>query len=130
MDIGRLKNNTKFYDCEEYMYDTEIILSLKEDPNFNLHIWDGYVMDIFDAPPLHGLGWHGFTRDYQEFKGAFSDDNDNKIELTDLKEYLTDLLQYEKKQFDFEATQEVFELIADFLRYAIATGQTVVMEVS
>ena len=128
MDIGRIKNNRVYN--EEDMYDTEIILSLREDPNFNLHIWEGYIDDIFDHPPLHGLGWHGFTRDYQEFKGAFSDDNDNKIELPDLEEYLTDMLQYAEKEFRFEETSEVFELIADFLRYAIATGQTVVMEVS
>ena len=128
MDIGRLKNNRVYN--EEDMCDTEIILSLKEDPNFNLHIWEGYFRDIFGHPFLHGLGWHGFTRDYQEFKGAFSDDNDNKIELPDLEEYLTDMLQYAEKEFRFEETSEVFELIADFLRYAIATGQTVVMEVS
>ena len=128
MDIGRLKNNIQY--CEEDMYDAEIILSLKENPDFNLHLWEGYFRDLFGHPPLHGKGWHGFTRDFNEFKGAYSNVNDNRIELLDLEEYLRDILQYAEKKFRFEETSEVFYLIADFLRYAIATGQTVVMEVS
>ncbi len=128
MDIGRIKNNKEY--LEEDICDTEIILSLKENPEFNLHIWDAYFSDIFCNPPLHGMGWHGFTRDRNEFKGAYSDANDNRIELPDLEEYLQDMLQYAKKQFRFEETSQVFELIADLLRYAMATGQTVVMEVS
>ena len=127
MDIGRLKNNMEY--CEEDLYDTEIILSLKESPEFNLHIWDAYFSDIFSPSIISGETWHGFTRDYHEIKGAYSDENDNRIELPDLEEYLQDMLQYAEKQFRFEETSEVFELIADLLRYAMATGQTVVMEV-
>ena len=127
MDIGKLKNNEVY--CEPDFCDDEIILSLKEQPEFNLHIWDGYIRDLFGDPPMHGMGWKGFTRDYQEIMGAFSGKSNNCIELPDLEEYLVDILQYAKKQFRFKETREVFNLIYDFLRYAMATNQTVIMEV-
>ena len=128
MDIGTLKNNYKYYD-NSYYPETEVILVLKESPDFNIHIANLYFSDIVDCPPLHGKGWHGFTRDYQEGKGAYATLNDNKAEISDLHEYLYDMLQYSQKQFRYEETKEVFELIADFLRYAITTGQTVIVEV-
>ncbi|MBQ4544521.1 MAG: hypothetical protein II996_03010 [Oscillospiraceae bacterium] len=128
MDTGRLRNNYKYYD-DSYMAITEIILKLKESPDFNIHIEEDYFGDIFGHPVLDGKGWHGFTRDYCECKGAWDFTSNEPSEISDLHEYLYDMLQYSQKQFDYEETKEVFELIADFLRYAITTGQTVVVEV-
>ena len=127
MDIGKLKNNKVYRELD--FCDDEIILMLKENPEFNLYIWEGYFDDIFGEPPLNGLGWRGFTRDVCEFAGAFSRKNGEGTELSDLEEYLSDLLEYEDKSFRFPETREVFNLVADFLRYAIETNQTVFMQV-
>lgn len=129
MDIGKLKNNNKFYEPQAYIYDDEVILSLKEAPEFNLHIWDLYFDDIFNNSLFKEREKSGFTRDFQEGKGAFSDENQNYAELQNPEEYLADLLQYTEKEFEFKETNEVFQLIANFLRYAIATKQTVIVEV-
>jgi len=42
MDIGKLKNNTVFYEGFEDEPDIELYLS--ESPDFNIHIWDGYFL--------------------------------------------------------------------------------------
>ena len=105
-----------------------MILSLKENPEFNIHIWEGYFSSIFDDPPLHGLGWHGFTRDYQEEKGAFDFANVQE-EILNPMEYLEDILQYKDKNFKWKEEKESFDLIVDFLKYAIETKQMVVVKV-
>ena len=127
MDTGRLRNNYKYYD-DSYVAIPEIILRLKESPDFNLHLWDAYFYDIFGHPVLDGKGWYGFTRDYCERKGAWGFPSLEPVEILDLHEYLYDMLQYSQKQFEIEETKVVFELVADFLRYAITTGQTVTVE--
>lgn len=127
MDIGKLKNNEVY--CESDFCDDEIILSLKEQPEFNLHIWEGYIRDLFGNPPMNGERWYGFTRDFNEFVGAFSEKEGNKIEISEVEEYFVDLIQYAEKRFRIEETREVFNLLSDFLRYALATNQTVIMEV-
>ena len=127
MDIGEFKNN-KMY-CEADFCEDEIILSLKENSEFNIHIWEGYIRDIFDKAALDGEMWAGFTRDFHEIKGAFSRKNGNKIQIQNIEEYLADLLGYCEKEFDFEETREVFNLMVDFLRYAMMTGQTVVVQI-
>ena len=125
-DIGKLKNNYEYY--EGFEGEEEVMLLLKENPEFNIRVWEGYISDIFDDPPLHGLGWEGFTRDYQERKGAFGIAS-NKSEILNLREYIEDMMQYKDKKFRFEETPEIFELIADFLEYAMGTKQTVVVKV-
>ena len=126
-DIGKLKDNYKF--CDEDGGD-DIILKIKEDPTTIIYISESYFYEIFGDPPLHGLGWHGFTRDYQEHKGAFDYfENGNVAEMTNPMEYLEDMMQYKDKSFRYEETSEVFDLIADFLGYAIETKQTVIVKV-
>ena len=125
-DIGKLKDNYEYY--EGFEGEEEVMLSLKENLECNIHVWEGYFSDIFDDPPLHGLGWHGFTRDYQECRNAFGIASNN-AEILNLREYLEDMMQYKDKKFRFEETREVFELIADFLKYAIDTKQTVIVKV-
>ncbi len=127
MDIGKFINNDMY--CEADLCDDEIVLSSKENPELNLNIWEGYFCDIFEHPPLNGLGWRGFTRDYHEFKGAFSSENDSKTEIENPREYLEDLLQYVGKKFRMEESYEVLKLIISFLQYAIETNQTVLVEV-
>ena len=126
MDIGRLKNNTKFSAeefCPEFA-EPNITLSLKEAPEFNLRIWEGHVDEIFDPPIFTDKDWIGFTRDCQEFIGAWGD----KTEMDNIDEYIWDMLRYKDKKFDWKETPEVFNLIIDFLTYAKQTGQTIVME--
>ena len=126
-DIGRLKDNREF--CDEDG-GNDIILKIKEDSTTTIYISERYFYDIFRKPPLHGLGWHGFTRDYHEHKGAFNYfENDNMAEMSNSMEYLEDMMQYKDKRFRYEETRAVFDLIADFLKYAIDTKQTVIVKV-
>ena len=126
MDIEKLKNNKKF---TAWWPEHDIIISLKESPEFNLNIWNGYVVAIVSPPIFTNKNWVGFTRDYQEFTGAWA--WDGIVEIEDVDEYIWDMLRYKDKKYDpiWERTvPEVFDLILDFLTYAKETGQTVVME--
>ncbi|MGN8714027.1 hypothetical protein [Hornefia butyriciproducens] len=53
------------------------------------HFWEGYFEDIFGAPILSENGWHGFTKDYNEFDNAFDDETIECAVPTE--EYLADL---------------------------------------
>ena len=113
MDIGNLKNNYTYY--EGYEDEGKIVLCIEADQA--IHIWEGYFDDIYDTPTLDGNGWKGFTRDYHQFEGVFSEDGG--ITEIDPSEYLEDLLLYKEKTFEFEETTEVFNLIVSFLEEAI-----------
>ena len=116
MDIGNLKNNYTYY--EGYEDEGEIVLCIEADQA--IHIWEGYFDDIYDTPTLNGNGWKGFTRDYHQFEGVFSEDGG--IAEIDPSEYLEDLMLYKEKTFEFEETTEVFRLIVSFLEEAIKQG--------
>ncbi len=105
------KDNYTFY--EGYEGEPEIILSLE---GTSFHIWDGYFDDIYGVPPLDGNGWRGFTRDYNQMEGIFSD---NDIVEIDPKEYLDDLMLYQNKAFDFEETARVFDLLLSLFEKAV-----------
>ncbi len=105
------KDNFIFY--EGYEGEPEIILSLE---GTSFHIWDGYFDDIYGVPPLDGNGWRGFTRDYNQMEGIFSD---NDIVEIDPKEYLADLILYKNKAFDFEETARVFDLLLSLFEKAV-----------
>ena len=125
--MEKLKNNYQYFD-NSYYIPAEITLSIKESPEFNIHIEEMYFHDIFhDNAPLDGKGWHGFTRDYLEMVGGW----EKTSEIDDLEEYLKDIKKYIKPKYEFERkeTPEVLNLIIDFLTYAKETGQTVVVEV-
>ena len=119
MDIGKFKNNSQFYDGFET--EAEIVLALMENPDYNIHIWEGYFADIFGEPPLSGDGWSGFTRDYHQMERTYGEKNI----VIDIQEYLRDLYNYAKRQFEFEETKECYRLLCNFLEYADARRKTV-----
>ena len=122
MDIGNLKNNYTYY--EGYEDEGKIVLCIEADQA--IHIWEGYFDDIYDTPTLDGNGWKGFTRDYHQFEGVFSEDGG--ITEIDPSEYLEDLMLYKEKIFEFEETTEVFNLMVSFLEEAIKQGVNVKAE--
>ena len=122
MDIGNLKNNYTYY--EGYEDEGKIVLCIEADQA--IHIWEGYFDDIYDTPTLDGNGWKGFTRDYHQFEGVFSEDGG--ITEIDPSEYLEDLMLYKEKSFEFEETTEVFNLMVSFLEEAIRQGVNVKTE--
>lgn len=126
MDIGRLKNNEQY--CA-WWPEREVVLSLKENTEFNLHIWDGYFAEIFEDAIFTGEPWVGFTRDYQEDKGGW----DKATEIENIDEYIWDMLRYKDRRYDSvwekSSIYEVFDLIVDFLTYAKQTNQTVIVDV-
>lgn len=122
MDIGNLKNNYTYY--EGYEDEGKIVLCIEADQA--IHIWEGYFDDIYDTPTLDGNGWKGFTRDYHQFEGVFSEDG--CITEIDPSEYLEDLMLYKEKSFEFEETTEVFNLMVSFLEEAIKQGVNVKTE--
>lgn len=109
MSIGKIENY-KFY--EGFEGEEEVEFSRNDENMETLHIWEGYFSDIFCEPPLDGKGWLGFTRDYNQFEGAF---DDGEAIITDLQEYIDDLKIYENRKFKFEETKEVYELIYSWL---------------
>ena len=123
MDIGKFKNNEQYYD-DSYVVSNEVIIELKETPEFNLHIDEMYFADIFGNPLFDGNPWIGFTRDYQEEVNGWEE----VTEMDNIDEYISDMLRYSNKEFRWEETPEVFNLILDFLTYAKQTGQTVIVE--
>ncbi len=127
-NIERFIRNETHYD-ERYYGDHEMTLTIKENPSFYLHMWDGYLDNIFHNN-LRTLGdyWIGFTRDNQEFIRTYSGD---VVEIENIDEYITDLLLYKNVDFQnkcFKETKEVYELILDFLTFAKENNLTVLAE--
>jgi len=124
MDTGTMNDNYTYY--KGYEFDYEIILSVPDTDFPTLHMWEGYFYDIFQNPPLHGLGWEGFTRDIHQCEGAF--DGHEQTLIPNPKEYLDDILQYRDKTFRFEETPEVYQLIVELLTYAVENGKAVMID--
>lgn len=118
MDIGNQKNNYTYY--EGYEGEPEIIIQSENDDMQILHIWDGYFDDLLREPKIDGNGWLGFTRDYHQCEGAFSDDSEAVI--TNISEYLDDLKLYADRQFDYDETRDVYNLLYSWLEDAIKNG--------
>ncbi len=121
MDIGNLKNNDSFY--EGYEGEPEIILTIAEATEYNIHLWDGYFDDIFGEPSLDGKGWKGFTRDMHQMERIFS--GKETPTTIDASEYLEDALLYRDKSFRYEESFDVLMLLISFLQYAVAHHLTV-----
>lgn len=119
MGIGKISDNYTYY--EGYEGEPEIILSLAD--TYAIHIWEGYFDDIYDSPSLDGNGWAGFTRDYHQLEGIFS--NDESTAVVNPKEYLEDLMLYKDKAFEYDETSQVFELMADLFNKAIEDGMNI-----
>ena len=125
-DLGNLKNNYKFYEGFEGEGEGEIVLFFEKNKEYNIHIWDGYIDDIFANAPLNQKTWTGFTRDYQEDIGAFADMQEHKIDTT---EYLNDIKAYLSYPLSKKCI-EVCYLIIDFLEFALANNYDVILYVS
>ena len=117
MDTGKIDNETFYIGFEG---EEEVMLSVIDKNMETLHIWEGYFSDIFCDPPLDGKGWHGFTRDYHQFEGAF--DSNEEVIITDLQEYIDDLEFYKNRKFNFEETKEVYNLIYSWLQEVLKRG--------
>ncbi len=115
MDTGKL-NNTFFYDG--YEGEGELILSLKNADNTEmLHIWDGYLEDIFGTPIPSNGGWFGFTKDYQESVRTFN--GEEQILPSSTAEYLSDLKQYQNQSFSYPETRDCLLLLINFFEQAV-----------
>lgn len=119
MDIGKLINNDLFY--KGFEDEPEIELFIEEHPKYNIHIWDGYISDIFGDPIFDGNEWTGFTRDFQQEVNTYGE-KDVKINID---EYLNDLYIYKERVFRFEETRDCYDLLCAFLEYAKQEGKTV-----
>lgn len=124
MDIGKMNDNYTFY--EGYEGEPEIVLRVAGTESAALHIWEGYIEDLFAEPMLTGNGWSGFTRDIHEFRGAFSDDAHMCID--DVKAYLTDLDRYKDSRFEYPETSLVMRALCDLLHDAAAHHWSIVVE--
>ena len=108
MDTGKRNCDNRFY--EGYEGEPELVLFSEQD---EMHIWDGYMEDIFGNPVRTENGWIGFTRDFNEFVGPYADDC---IECAlDITEYLQDALQYRGHNFEYEESKDVLEAIITLL---------------
>ncbi len=126
MDIGKLVNNSTFYDGFEG--EKEIILSVVEKPNINIHIWEGYFYDFFGSPAFDCNGWKGFTRDYNQMERTFGDD-EYIINQVDIKEYLDDILHYADKKYEYNRIYECYELLCIFFEYALNNHYQIKMQI-
>ena len=127
MDIGKTNEDYTYYDGFEDCGEVTITTSDGKFPVY--HIWEAYFTDIFDNPPLDGLGWHGFTRDCNEFTGVFDFyyEKDTDYIISNPKEYLDDILDHNGKKFRFEDTAEVYKIIVAMLRHAVENNVNIVM---
>lgn len=107
MGIGKRNCNDKFY--KGFEGEPELILVSNND---ELHIWDGYMEDIFGNPINSEDGWKGFSRDYNEFTGPYEDGCIETALYVD--EYLKDALLYRSKKFEYEETKDVLNAIIKF----------------
>jgi len=119
MGTGKTVDNNKFY--EGFEGEQEVEIYTPDEKGMILHIWEGYFRDLFGDSPLHGLGWRGFTRDCNQFEGAFEFGSDATI-VTDLQEYYDDLKSYDNKKFRFEETREVYELLCSWFEEVMEKG--------
>lgn len=122
MDIGNLKSDYTYYNG--YEGEGEIIIRLEMEEE--VHIWEGYFEDIYDIPSLTGNGWKGFTRDYNQLEGIFSEED--IIMGINPEEYLEDLMLYKDKQFEFAETIDVFKLIKSLLEKSIKENKIIKVE--
>lgn len=121
----RFINNEKFYD-ERFYGEDELVLSLKGNPEYNIHIWVGFISDILRKLKDSDDYWSGFTRDWNEIVRTFCG---HLVEMEDIDEYINDLLLYKDDKFEFgDETREAYTLIVDFLLFAKENNQTVIAE--
>lgn len=126
MDIINLKSNNEFFEGFDDPFGKEIIIKLKKDPIYNMHIWDGYFDDIFGIPIFSENDWVGFTKDYHENSRTF--EADGFVEI-DVDEYLSDLKRYLTKSFKFEESLDCLKTMILLLEYAKDMDSAVLVSV-
>ena len=113
MDTGKRIRSYQFYE----VFDGEGDLVISTDTR-EIHIWDGYIEDIFGEVEFEDNGWHGLTRDYQENEGVF---NDMGVEIeADAQEYLCDLERRKRDKYHYEETAAVLNQMIELFREAQA----------
>lgn len=117
-------SNTMFYDGFEG--ESEIVLTLVENPEEQLHIWEGYFDDIFAQPRFFVEGWRGFTKDYHQLEGVWGVSEQTCLVKPD--DYLADALDYTQEMFTFEESKAVLLLIIAFLSRAVQEESMIRME--
>lgn len=122
MVTGKRKEDYAFY--EGYEGEQELELYIDEE---SLHIWDGYMEDIFGSPIQVGDVWKGFTRDYNEFTGVYADDSMGY--LLEVKEYMEDASRYKEAKFEYEESISVLEKIIGWLSEQEKAGRQVMARV-
>ena len=130
MVIGKANEDYTYYKGFEDERMVSITTSEEVFPVY--HIWEAYFTGIFEKPSLDGMGWCGFTRDCNEFKGVFDFDSfyygeGEEYIITTPKEYLDDMLQYKGKKFFADEVYEVYDLVEKMLRHAVENGVNIVM---
>lgn len=117
-------SNTMFYDG--FDGEPEIVLTLVENPEEQLHIWEGYFDDIFAQQRFSSEGWRGFTKDYHQLEGVW--DVSKQTCLVQPDDYLLDAQDYTQETFTFEESKTVLLLIIAFLSRAIQEESMIRME--
>ncbi|MBQ7567843.1 hypothetical protein IJT17_03470 [bacterium] len=106
MDTGELNDYTYYNGYEGY---PEFILSSGDK---SMHIWDGYLEDIFGEPPLDGQDWYGLTKDFHEDTGPFDSFEPCPI---DVEAYLSDAISCRGRKMRFEESPAVLEAMISWL---------------
>ena len=124
MYTSQITNNSEFYQDYQSLEEPYVIFRIKENPELNNKIWEGYISDIFDNPPKSvdesrqkNGGWIGMTKDWQELTGPFDQESD-EFATVNRSTYLEDLLEYAGANFDLERSSEALGLILDFFKFA------------
>ena len=118
MDIGKL--NIRFDFTEGYGDEPFITFRMNNTDANTLCIWEGLFADLLDSPDLSGKGWKGFTRDFHEYKGIWSEEGE-EIEIK-LNEYYGDIVQYLDGSFRYEETGEMLSALCRYLTFAKDNG--------
>jgi len=123
MDTGR-QTDYDFY--KGFEGEPEFVISLMADPKRTVHIWAGYLDDIFAKTEFSNDGWIGMTRDYQELRGAFEESGPYIV--PNALEYYEDLRGYKGQSFQYDETKDVLEVMLDLFQCATESGQQVQTE--
>lgn len=108
MDAEKLDNDYRFY--KGFEGEPELIF---RSGKRSIHIWEGYIDDIFSEPILSDGRMSGLTLDYHELIGPFSDDS---VECAiNVDEYLKDCRRYEGRLFKFKESSFVLDAIINWL---------------
>lgn len=125
MDIGNLKENNKYY--EGFEDEDEMIFTIEDVNDIDLHIWRGYFEEIFFDYDSKKRIKKGFTKDCHLCTGAFDFVNNVRIDKVD--EYLEDLLTYKDKGIKDVNTKECLLLIIELFEYAKSQNKAVLINI-